>query len=158
MPCTGGADVDIVRRHGAFIGKHVLEQEGAGAHLVGQTACQLEGRMQVAVDQAGGGDTIAGVEGVLACPRFLYVGRFADGGEFATLDGDGGIANDAALCIDGDEPVDAVDDQVCFCHDMRSGAYYFHDSTFPGIIRHPLKAEIRTSLRQDNKNKSVQAN
>jgi hypothetical protein len=40
---------------------------------------------------------------------------------------------------------------------MKSGACFFHDSTFPMIIRHPLKAEIRVSLRRDNSMKGWQA-
>jgi len=48
-----GGDVNVLGVGRDFVGIHVLEQEGLRVGFVGQAARELEGRMQVIVDQAG---------------------------------------------------------------------------------------------------------
>ncbi len=64
------------------------------------------------VDQARQRDLAAAVDDPIGRPRGFDVGGLADGGELAAADRQARVADDAALGVDRDEPVEPEDQQV----------------------------------------------
>src|SRR5262252_8813227 len=114
--CCGYPHVVAIERR--FVGIHALEQKRLVVRLVGEPARQLEGRMQMAIDEAGGRHGIAAVDAVPGRAARRDIGRFADRDDLAPIDCDRGVANDAAPGVHGDQPGDVGNDEVDELHGL----------------------------------------
>jgi hypothetical protein len=92
----------------------VLEQERSRADFVGKPASELKRRVQMAVDETRQCDAIGCTQDFACLPLSGNGGRFADGREPAIADCDAGVADDSALTVYGDSPVDVQNEFVGF--------------------------------------------
>ena len=109
-------DAHVVAVERGLVGIHAVEQERLRVGLVGEPARKLERRMQMAVDEARRRHGVAAVDGLLAGVALRDLGRLADRDDLAAVHRDRRVADDAALRIDGDQPVDVLDDEIDGLH------------------------------------------
>ena len=72
--------------------------------------------MQMAIDEAGRGDGAAAVDQLPSGKALRDLGRLVDGDDPALVHRHRRIADDAALRIDGDQPIDVSDEQIDGLH------------------------------------------
>src|SRR5262249_48163989 len=98
------------------VGIHAVEQEGLRIGLVGEPPRERERRMQMAVDEAGRRDGAAAVDLCSTGKALGYLSGLVDGDDLALVHGDRRIADNAALRVDGDQPIDIGDDEIDGLH------------------------------------------
>src|SRR5882757_2992993 len=72
--------------------------------------------MQMAIDEAGRGDGAAAVDQLPSGKALRDLGRLVDRDDPALVHRHRRIADDAALRIDGDQPIDVSDEQIDGLH------------------------------------------
>ena len=111
-----GGNPHVVAFERRFVRIHAVEQERLRVGFVRQPARQRERRMQMAVDETGRRHGAAAVNHLLAGEPLRDLGRLVDGDDLALVYCDRCVANDAALGIDRDQPIDIGDEQVDGLH------------------------------------------
>lgn len=109
-----GGDLDVLALHRRLVRVHAVEQEGLRIGLVGEPAREVERRVEMAVDHAGGRDGAARIEGLRIGMRLNDRVRLADRNDPALGDRHARILDDAPRLVDRDEPADVADDEVGF--------------------------------------------
>src|SRR5262249_37602942 len=99
-----------------LVGIHAVEQKRLRIGLVGEPARELERRMQMAIDEAGRRDAVAAADGLPGGMTFRHLVSLADGDDLALMHCHRSVADDAALRIDCDQPVNVIDNEVDALH------------------------------------------
>jgi hypothetical protein len=107
----------VVAFEGGLVGIHAVEQERLGVRFVGEPARELERGMQVAIDETRRRHRGAPIDAALCRVSGRQFRRLADRHDGAAVDGDRGIANDAAGAVHGDQPADIGDDEIDGLHE-----------------------------------------
>ncbi|OGA52667.1 MAG: hypothetical protein A3G24_19040 [Betaproteobacteria bacterium RIFCSPLOWO2_12_FULL_62_13] len=106
------AGVNVVFPHRRLVGVHVLEQERLRVRFVRQAARELERGVQVIVDQPGCCHRALAVDDPVRAPCLLDRRSLADRCEFPVLHDDRSVADDTAIRVDGDQPVDVPHQKI----------------------------------------------
>ncbi len=105
-------NANVLAFKGRFVRIHAVKQERLCVRLVGKAARELERCMQMAVDQPRRCHRVPAVDLAVSGIILGDFVRFADGDDLAAVNGDRSIADDAASTINGNQPIDAGDDQI----------------------------------------------